>query len=101
MLQEYSETKQTKKRDKLIATSWSSIAICLFYIYIGHFHDDVILLLRPESFRVLLFCKWRLHSLCTDAPYDGFCYLNLAGIGKFKYERKNEKDSGRSLVVVQ
>ena len=37
-------------------------------------------------------------SLCTDAPYDGFCYLNLAGIGKFKYERKNEKDSGRNTV---
>ena len=26
----------------------------------------------------------------------GFCHLNLAGITKFKYERKNEKDSGRS-----
>ena len=25
-----------------------------------------------------------------------FCYLNLAGKIKFKYERKNEKDSGRS-----
>ena len=37
-------------------------------------------------------------SLCTDAPYDGFCYLNLAGISKFKYERKNEKDSGRNIV---
>ena len=31
-------------------------------------------------------------------PYDGFCYLNLAGISKFKYERKNEKDSGRNTV---
>ena len=30
-------------------------------------------------------CKWRL-----------FCHLNLAGITKFKYEKKNEKDSGRS-----
>ena len=44
------------------------------------------------------FCKWRLYSLCKDAPYDGFCYLNLAGISKFKYERKNEKDSGRNTV---
>ena len=26
----------------------------------------------------------------------GFCHLNLAGITKFKYEKKNEKDSGRS-----
>ena len=26
----------------------------------------------------------------------GFCYLNLAGITKFKYERRNGKDSGRS-----
>ena len=25
-----------------------------------------------------------------------FCYLNRSGITKFKYERKNEKDSGRS-----
>ena len=48
---------------------------------IGHLHDDIILLLRPESFRVLLFC----------ANY-GFCYPNLTGITKFKYERKNEKD---------
>ena len=26
----------------------------------------------------------------------GLCYLKLAGKIKFKYERKNEKDSGRS-----
>ena len=52
---------------------------------ISHLHDDIMLLLRPESFRVLLSC----------ANY-GFCYSNLAGITKFKYERKNEKDSGRS-----
>ena len=25
----------------------------------------------------------------------GFCHWNLAGITKFKYEKKNEKDSGR------
>ena len=48
-------------------------------------HDDVILLLRPESFRVLLSCANR-----------DFCCLTLTGITKFKYERKNEKDSGRS-----
>ena len=43
------------------------------------------LLLRPESFRIFLSC----------ANY-GFCHGNLAGITKFKYEKKNEKDSGRS-----
>ena len=43
------------------------------------------LILRPESSRVFLSC----------ANY-GFCHLNLAGITKFKYEKKNEKDSGRS-----
>ena len=40
---------------------------------------------RPESYRVFLSC----------ANY-GFCHLNLAGITKFKYEKKNGKDSGRS-----
>ena len=44
----------------------------------------VILLLQPESFRVLLSCA-----------NQGFCYLILGGITKFKYERKNVKDSGR------
>ena len=39
----------------------------------GHLHDDVILLLIPESFRVLL--------SCTNYA---FCYFNLAGITKFK-----------------
>ena len=28
----------------------------------------------------------------------GFCFVNLAGIPKFKYERKSEKDSGRSSI---
>ena len=52
---------------------------------IGHLHDGVILLLRPESFGSFLSCEnYRL------------CYLNLAGITKFKCERKNEKNSGRS-----
>ena len=54
----------------------TSSYICL----IGHLHDDIILLLRPESFRVLLSCA----------------NLNLTGIAKFKCERKNEQDSGRS-----
>ena len=39
---------------------------------IGHFHDDIILLPRPESFRILFSCA------------------------NFKYEGKNEKDSGHS-----
>ena len=51
----------------------------------GLLHDDVILLLRPESFRVLVSCANK-----------GFCYLTLAGINNFKCERKNEKNSGRS-----
>ena len=42
-------------------------------VKIGHLHDDVILLLRPESFRVLLSCANK-----------GFCYLNLTGSTKFK-----------------
>ena len=52
---------------------------------IGHLHDGVILLLQPESFRVLLSCA-----------NEGFCYLILAGITKFKNERKNVRDSGPS-----
>ena len=33
-----------------------------------------------------------------DQDSSGVCFLvqNLAGTTKFKYERKNEKDSGRS-----
>ena len=46
-------------------------------------YNDVILLLQPESLRILLSC----------ANY-GFCYLNLDGITKLKYEKKNKKDSG-------
>jgi len=49
---------------------------------IGHLHDGVILLLQPESFRVLL-----------SRANLGFYYLILAGITKFKYERKNVRDS--------
>ena len=44
-----------------------------------------LLLQQPESFRVFLSCA-----------NHGFCHLNPAGITKFKYEKKNEKDSGRS-----
>ena len=43
------------------------------------------LLPRPESFRVLL----------SSADKD-FCFVNVAGITKFKYERTNERESGRS-----
>ena len=46
-------------------------------------YNDVILLLQPESLRILLSC----------ANY-GFCYLNLDGLTKLKYEKKNRKDSG-------
>ena len=55
---------------------------------ISHLHDDVILLLRLESFRVFPSCANK-----------GFRYLNLTGIAKFKYERKNEKDSGGSSKI--
>ena len=44
-----------------------------------HLHDGVILLLGTESLRVLLSC----------ANY-GFCYLNLTGMTKIKYERKKK-----------
>lgn len=40
---------------------------------IGHLHNDVILLLRPESFRALVSCANK-----------GFCCLNLTGSTKFK-----------------
>ena len=54
-------------------------------ILIGHFHDDDTLLLRPEKTRGLLSCA-----------NQGSCYSNLAEVTKFEYERKNEKESGRS-----
>ena len=47
----------------------------------GHLQDDIILLLLPESFRVLFSCA----NL-------GFCYLNLTEITKFKYERKKRNE---------
>ena len=43
------------------------------------------LLLRTESFGFLLSC-----------PSYRLCYLNLAGITKFKCERRNEKNCGHS-----
>ena len=52
---------------------------------IVHLNDDVAFLLRPESFRVLLFCA-----------NQSFCYLNITGITKLKCERKTK----RILVVV-
>ena len=54
----------------------------------GHLHDGIILLLRPESFGFLLSC----------ANYH-ICYLNLIGITKFKCEMKNEKNPGRSSKI--
>ena len=58
------------------------------YLPVGHLHYDIILLLRPESFKVLLSCA-----------NEGFCYSNLTGITKFKYEGRNEKDSGRRSKI--
>ena len=52
---------------------------------IGHLHYDIILLLRPESFRVLLSCV-----------NEGFCYLNLTGITNLNMKGKMK----RILVVV-
>ena len=51
---------------------------------IGHLHDYAILLPQPKSFRVLL----------SHANWV-FYYFNLAGISKFKYEKKMKK-----IVVV-
>ena len=51
----------------------------------SHLHDDVIYYYNQNPSGFSLSC----------ANY-GFCHLNLAGITKFKYEKKNEKDSGRS-----
>ena len=56
---------------------------------IGCLHDDVVLRRRPESLGLLLFyANW------------GFCNWNLAGMTIFKYERKNEKDSGCSIKMM-
>ena len=55
---------------------------------IGHMHDDAILLLQPEPFKVLLSCVNK-----------GFCFVNLAGITKFKYDSRNGKDSDHSSKI--
>ena len=55
------------------------------FFSIGHLHDGVILLLRSESFGLLLSCA-----------NEGSCYSNLIGTIKFKYERKKEMNSGLS-----
>ena len=49
-------------------------------VTIGYLHDDVILFLRPESFRVLLSCTNK-----------GFCCLNLTGSTKFKILKTTRK----------
>ena len=51
----------------------------------GDLRDDIIYYYDQNPSGFSFFC----------ANY-GFCHLNLAGITKFKYEKKNEKDSGRS-----
>ena len=53
--------------------------------------------MHNSCFRHLERCRHRLNSRGTLSSGNyGFCYLNLAGITKFKYEREDEKDSGRS-----
>ena len=69
-------------QDSAVSISILCINISVHVPYTGkrtivHLHNDVVLLLRPESFKV----------------------LNLAGITKYKYERKNEKNSGRSTKM--
>ena len=54
----------------------------------GYLHNGVILLQIPECFSVLL-------SFAIRA----FVVLNLAGITKFKYERKNKMGSGSSEMT--
>ena len=51
----------------------------------GHLHDDIISYYdqNPSGFSFLV-------------QIMAFCHINFAGITKFKYEKKNEKDSGRS-----
>ena len=78
-------------RSTLLTTIWFRLFVTDVFkdvekvASIGHLHYEVILLPRPESFRTLRSCA-----------NQGFCYRNLTGITKLKYERKNEKDSGRN-----
>ena len=68
-----------------MATTWFRLFVTDFFKDVEKVGSIGHLLLRPESIRTLLSC----------ANY-GFCHLNLAGATKLKYERKNEKDSGRN-----
>ena len=75
------------KLKQAVSNVFSSHAFSLV-IFVYSMHDDLILLLRPESSRVLLSCA-----------NDNFCHLNLPGISKLRYERKNEKRCGRSSRI--
>ena len=56
---------------------------------IDHLHVDIILLSTTKILQGIAFlCKLDLLLL-----------INLAGATKFEYERKNEKDSGRSSTM--
>ena len=56
---------------------------------IGHLHDGfTLLLLLSESFRVF----------SSRAKLYGFCYLNVTRITKFRYEIKNEMNSGALTI---
>ena len=55
---------------------------------IGHLHDDVILLLRPESFRILLSCA------ILGGPrvqIRAFVFETSLGFTKLEYKRKNDR----------
>ena len=75
------------KLKQAVSNVFSSHAFSLV-IFVYSMHDDLILLLRPESSRVLLSCA-----------NENFCHLNLPGISKLRYERKNEKRCGRSSRI--
>ena len=55
------------------------------HVVIGHLHDGVIYYYDQDP-----------SGFCFLVQIRAFCYLNLTGAAKFKYERKNEKNSGRS-----
>ena len=50
----------------------------------GHLHDDIIYYYDQNP-----------SGLSFLVQITAFCHLNLAGITKYKYEQKYEKDSGR------
>ena len=54
----------------------------------GLLHDDIILLLRPESFRVLLSCASKGFFIWPS--------LGLTNLNVKEKKKKNGKDSGRS-----